>query len=78
MRFFDALMHDDRSAAEAARRGGLELLPQDHGMLAIAIFHEQYDSATGMLDAGFDPAAGGIDSGTATSRGRVGRQREAG
>jgi ankyrin repeat protein len=65
VRFFDALMRNDGAAAEAARRGGLELLPQDHGMLAIAIFHEQYDSATGMLEAGFDPSAGGIDGGTA-------------
>jgi ankyrin repeat protein len=65
VRFFDALMRNDRSAAEAARSSGLALTAQDHGMLAIAVFHESFDAAMGMLEAGFDPAAGGIDGGTA-------------
>jgi Ankyrin repeat len=37
----------------------------DHGRLAQAIFHEQFAAAGLMLDLGFDPAAPGVDGGTA-------------
>jgi ankyrin repeat protein len=41
------------------------LTPQDHGRLAQAIFHERFDAADLMIGLGFDPAAPGIDGGTA-------------
>jgi ankyrin repeat protein len=41
------------------------LTPQDHGRLAQAIFHAHFDAADLMLRLGFDPAAPGIDGGTA-------------
>jgi ankyrin repeat protein len=37
----------------------------DHGRLAQAIFHEQFEAADLMLRLGFDPAADGVDGGTA-------------
>ncbi len=41
------------------------LTPQDHAHLAHAIFHERFDAAHAMLDVGFDPAAPGVDGGSA-------------
>jgi len=42
-----------------------KLSPGDHAELALAIFHERFDAAFVMLQHGFDPAAGGVDGGTA-------------
>ncbi len=39
--------------------------PAEHAHLAHAIFHERFDAAALMLQLGFDPAAPGIDGGTA-------------
>ena len=50
-------------AAEPAVFAGLT--DHDHGQLAQAIFHERFDAADLMLRLGFDPAAPGIDGGTA-------------
>ena len=61
------------AADEAAARGLLaedpsllaSLTREDHGHLAHAIFHEHFDAADLMLRLGFDPAAPGVDGGTA-------------
>lgn len=42
-----------------------ELGPEEHSRLAHAIFHEQFAAAELMLGLGFDPAAPGVDGGTA-------------
>ncbi len=41
------------------------MTPQEHGHLARAIFHEQFRAAELMLRLGFDPAAPGVDGGSA-------------
>ncbi len=41
------------------------LTPDEHGHLAHAIFRERFDAAVLMLRLGFDPAAGGVDGGSA-------------
>jgi ankyrin repeat protein len=41
------------------------LTPDEHGHLAHAIFRERFDAADLMLRLGFDPAAGGVDGGSA-------------
>jgi ankyrin repeat protein len=41
------------------------LARDDHGRLAVAIFFEHFDAAHLMLEVGFDPAAPGVDGGTA-------------
>jgi ankyrin repeat protein len=64
-----AIMTGDETAAKAALASDpplfASLTPQDHGRLAVAIFHERFDAADLMLRLGFDPAAPGIDGGTA-------------
>ena len=65
VRMLDAIAHGYREAANAARAAGVELTPQDHRLLAIAIFHDRRDAARLMLELGFDPSVGGIDGGTA-------------
>ena len=47
------------------RRSCRDLAREDHGRLAVAIFFERFDTADLMLRLGFDPAAPGIDGGTA-------------
>lgn len=69
VRLLSALLAGDGKAAKAVLAGSPSLLasltPEDHGHLAQAIFHERFDAATLMLDLGFDPAAPGVDGGTA-------------
>jgi ankyrin repeat protein len=69
VRFVNALVAGDEHAAGAELAGNPALLSSlscdEHGHLARAIFHERYDAADLMLRMGFDPAAPGIDGGTA-------------
>jgi ankyrin repeat protein len=69
IRFIDALLNADEQAANAVLAEDPSLLPsltrQDHAHLAHAIFHERFDAADLMLSLGFDPAAPGVDGGTA-------------
>jgi ankyrin repeat protein len=69
VRFMNALLMADEDAARAvvAEDASLpgSLTRQEHGHLAQAIFHEHFDAADVMLRAGLDPAAPGIDGGTA-------------
>jgi hypothetical protein len=69
VRLLNALVAADESAARAILTEDPALLssltPAEHGRLAFAIFHGLFASAALMLDLGFDPAAGGIDGGTA-------------
>jgi ankyrin repeat protein len=69
VRFINALLTADRKAADAVLAEEPAFLasftPQEHGRLAQAIFHERFDAAGLMLDIGFDPAAPGVDGGTA-------------
>ena len=69
IRFINALLNADQHAATTALADDPSLLPsltrQEHGHLAQAIFHERFDAAELMLRLGFDPAAGGVDGGTA-------------
>ena len=69
VRFINVLLAADEPAARAALAAEPSLMasltPQDHGHLAQAIFHEQSDTADLMLRLGFDPAAPGVDGGTA-------------
>jgi ankyrin repeat protein len=64
-----AISAGDADAAKALLAAHPSLLPslsrEDHGHLALAIFHEQFAAADLMLDLGFDPAAPGVDGGTA-------------
>ena len=64
-----AIASGDAEAAQAVLRRHPSLLPSltpaDHGHLSHAIFHERFDAAGIMLDLGFDPAAPGVDGGTA-------------
>jgi ankyrin repeat protein len=69
IRFIDALSAADEHAAKAVLAEAPSVLPsltpQDHAHLARAIFHERFDAADLMLSLGFDPAAPGVDGGTA-------------
>jgi ankyrin repeat protein len=69
VRLMNALLAGDEPTARAVLAEDPSLLPSltraDHGWLAQAIFHEQFDAAALMLELGFDPAAPGIDGGTA-------------
>jgi ankyrin repeat protein len=69
IRFIDALLAADEQAANAMLAENPSLLSsltwQDHGRLAQAIFDERFDAADLMLGLGFDPAAPGVDGGTA-------------
>jgi ankyrin repeat protein len=69
IRFLNALGDADSRAAEAILADAPSLLqslsPGDHSHLAHAIFHERFDTADLMLRLGFDPAAPGVDGGTA-------------
>ena len=69
IRLINALLTADERAANAALAESPSLVAsltrQDHGRLAHAIFHERFDAAELMLDLGFDPAAPGVDGGTA-------------
>jgi ankyrin repeat protein len=67
------LMHVILMADERAARAVLDedpslmasLTPEEHGHLAHAIFHGHFDAADLMIRLGFDPAAPGVDGGTA-------------
>jgi ankyrin repeat protein len=69
VRLIDALIAGDAARVHdlVAREPTLiaSLTRQEHGRLAQAIFHKRFDAAHLMLDIGFDPAAGGVDGGTA-------------
>ena len=69
MRLFNALLAADRDAVQAILAADPSLVPslspQEHGQLAHAIFDERFEAAALMLELGFDPAAPGIDGGTA-------------
>jgi len=69
VRLIDALQAADQRTADALIKEHPSLLSslsrEDHGRLAIAIFHEQFDGAELMIRYGFDPAAPGVDGGTA-------------
>jgi ankyrin repeat protein len=69
IRFINALLAADEHAANAVVAEDPSLLPsltrRDHAHLAQAIFHERFDAAGLMLRLGFDPAAPGVDGGTA-------------
>jgi ankyrin repeat protein len=69
VRLINALMAGDEQAARAEANADASLLGslsrEDHGKLAITIFFEHYAAAEVMLTLGFDPAAPGIDGGTA-------------
>jgi ankyrin repeat protein len=68
-RFINAVLSADSAAARALVADHPALpasLPREaHGHLAQAIFHERFDAAALMLDFGFDPAAPGVDGGSA-------------
>jgi ankyrin repeat protein len=69
IRFMNALSRADAQTANAVLAEDPSVLTslarQDHGQLARAIFHERFDAADLMLGLGFDPAAAGVDGGTA-------------
>ena len=69
VQLFNALSAADEDAAKTVLAEEPSLLPsltrQDHAHLAQAIFHERFDAAELMLRVGFDPAAPGVDGGTA-------------
>ena len=69
MRFLNALLAADEHAANAVLAEDPSLVPsltrEEHARLAQAIFHERFDAADLMLRLGFDPAAPGVDGGTA-------------
>jgi ankyrin repeat protein len=69
VRFINALLAADEHAANAVLAEDPSLLGsltrQDHAHLAQAIFHGRFDAAELMLRIGFDPAAPGVDGGTA-------------
>jgi hypothetical protein len=69
IRFINALLTADEHAANALLAEDPSLLPalthQDQAHLAHAIFQERFDAADLMLSLGFDPAAPGVDGGTA-------------
>ena len=69
VRFVTALMAGDEAAArteldtDASIMGSLTR--EDHGRLAVTIFFGHFAAAEVMLTLGFDPAAPGVDGGTA-------------
>jgi ankyrin repeat protein len=69
VRLLNALMSGDEPAARTeldADPSIMSLLTrEDHGLLAVAIFYEHVPAAEVMLSLGFDPAAPGIDGGSA-------------
>jgi hypothetical protein len=69
VQLLDALMSGDDEATNAILTKEPMLLRdlsrEDHGRLAVAIFFEHFEAAELMLRAGFDPAAPGVDGGTA-------------
>jgi ankyrin repeat protein len=69
IRLMNALSSADEHAAQAVLAEDPSLLSsltrREHGRLAEAIFHERFDAADLMLRLGFDPAAPGVDGGTA-------------
>lgn len=69
IRFINAVLAADEHAARAMLAENPSLLasltPSDHGRLAVAIFDQRFDAADLMLRLGFDPAAPGVDGGTA-------------
>ena len=69
IRLMNALSSADEHAAQAVLAEDPSLLSsltrQEHGHLAQAIFHERFAAADLMLRLGFDPAAPGVDGGTA-------------
>jgi ankyrin repeat protein len=69
IRFINALLAADQHAANAVLGEDPSLLPsltrQDHAYLAKAIFDGRFDAADLMLSFEFDPAAPGVDGGTA-------------
>ena len=69
LRFINAALAADEQAANAVLAEDPSLLAsltrEVHGHLALAIFYERFDAAELMLRLGFDPAAPGIDGGTA-------------
>jgi ankyrin repeat protein len=69
LRLMHAISSGDRSAAEAVLADSPSLMasltPDDHAQLARAIFHARFEAAELMVDLGFDPAAGGVDGGSA-------------
>jgi ankyrin repeat protein len=69
IRLVNALLVADEHAANVVLAEDPSLVAsltrQDHAQLAHAIFHERFDVADLMLRLGFDPAAPGVDGGTA-------------
>jgi ankyrin repeat protein len=69
VRFVQALLAADEPAVNAVLAENPSLLPslpaEVQGHLAHAIFQERFDAADLMLRLGFDPAAAGVDGGTA-------------
>jgi ankyrin repeat protein len=69
IQLMNALLAADEPAANALLAQNPSFIPsltrEEHGHLAIAIFHDRLDAAALMLRLGFDPAAPGIDGGTA-------------
>jgi ankyrin repeat protein len=69
VRFVNALAAADEKAATAVLAGSPSLVSslsrEEHGHLALAIFHERFEAADLMIGLGFDPAAPGVDGGTA-------------
>ena len=69
VRLVNAILDGDEPAVRAMLAEDPGLLPSltrdEHGHLAQAIFHERYAAANLMLTLGFDPAAPGVDGGTA-------------
>jgi ankyrin repeat protein len=69
VRLLSALLAVDEASVDAIVKEDLSLLStmtaSDHGRLAQAIFHGHVEAASLMLRVGFDPAAPGIDGGSA-------------
>lgn len=69
IQFFNAMLAGDEDAARARLAADPSLLPSltrhEHAHLAQAIFHERFDAAEIMLGLGLDPAAPGVDGGSA-------------
>jgi ankyrin repeat protein len=69
VRLIHAVLAGDERAANAELTGDPSLLTSltrhEHGHLAHAIFNERFDAADLMLRLGFDPAAPGVDGGSA-------------
>lgn len=69
IQLLNALLAGNERAASALLADDPSLLssitPQEHGHLAQAIFHEHFQAAELMLRLGFDPAASGVDGGSA-------------